>query len=187
MGDTASRRLVIDVSVANTAGPPRADQPDPSRSCAAFLDAVRQSEHLLVMTQDIEREWDASDADFATRWRSTMVSIGRVHFSRAGADGELRAKIGRSVKGVSERQEMLKDAHLIEAAVDTDRRVVSCDETVRRLYRRVARMVDSLREIVWVNPTKTTDEKPILWLERGAPAEPCRKLGYRRPRRVRPH
>lgn len=185
MGGTASRRLVIDVSVANTAGPPREDQPDPSRSCAAFLDAVRQSDHLLVMTQDIEREWDASDADYATRWRSAMVSIGKVHFSRAVADSELRAKIKGSVRGASEQQGMLKDAHLIEAAVDTDRRVVSCDDTVRRLYRRVAQRVDDLREIVWVNPTKTVDEKPRDWLQDGAPAQPQRMLGYRPP--VTPH
>ena len=187
MGDTASKRLVIDVSVANTAGPPREDQPDPSRSCAAFLDAVRQSEHLLAITQDIEREWNASDADYATRWRSAMVSIGKVYFSGAAADGELRTKIRSSVKGTSEQQEMLKDAHLIEAAADTDRRVISCDETVRRLYRRVAPRVDDLREIIWVNPTTTADEKPILWLQDGAPAQPCRMLGFRLPRPVRPH
>ena len=130
------------------------------------------------MTQDIEREWDASDADYATRWRSAMVSIGKVYFSRAVADRELRAKIKSSVRGASEQQGMLKDAHLIEAAVDADRRVISCDDTVRRLYRRVAPKVDDLREIVWVNPTKIADEKPIPWLRGGAPAEPQRMLGY---------
>ena len=186
MGDTASKRLVIDVSVANTAGPPREDQPDPSRSCAEFLDAVRQSEHLLVMTQDIEREWDASDADYATRWRSAMVSIGKVYFSRAVVGSELRAKIRSSVKGTSEQQGMLKDAHLIEAAVDTDRRVISCDETARRLYRRVFKRVDDLREIVWVNPTIAADD-PIPWIQGGAPADPQRVLGYRPPRPVKLH
>ena len=129
------------------------------------------------MTQEIEREWDASNADFATRWRSAMVSIGRVYFSEAVADSEFRAKINGSVKGANERQEMLKDALLIEAAADTDRRVISCDDTVRRLYRRVAPRVDELREIVWVNPTKTADEEPIPWLESGAPAEAQRTLG----------
>ncbi len=187
MGDTASKRLVIDVSVANTAGPPREDQPDQSRGCAAFLDAVRQSEHLLVMTQDIEREWIASDADYATRWRSAMVSLGKVCFSGAAADSELRAKIGSSLRGTSEQREMLKDAHLIEAAIDTDRRVVSCDETVRRLYRRVAPRVDELREIVWVNPTKTADDEPIPWLQDGAPVQPYRMLGYRPPPHITPH
>ena len=91
------------------------------------------------------------------------------------------------MKGTSEQQEMLKDAHLIEAAVDTDRRVISCDETVRRLYRRVAPRVDDLREIIWVNPTKTADEEPISWLQDGAPTDPQRMLGYRPPQPVRPH
>ena len=91
------------------------------------------------------------------------------------------------MKGTSEQQGMLKDAHLIEAAVDADRRVISCDDTVRRLYRRVAPKVDDLREIVWVNPTKTAGEKPIPWLRGGAPAEPRRMLGYRPPRPVTPH
>ena len=44
------------------------------------------------MTQDIEREWDASDADYATRWRSAMVSIGKVYFSRAVADSRAASK-----------------------------------------------------------------------------------------------
>ena len=185
MDNTASKRLVIDVSVANTAGLPRQNQPDASLNCAAFLDAIQQSNHLLVMTQDVEREWDTSWKDYATRWRSAMVSAERVCFSRAVVDGELRAKIRSSVRGTSEQQEMLKDVHLIEAAVDTDRRVISCDDTARRLYRRVAPRVDDLREIVWVNPTKTADEKPIPWLQDGAPAEPQRMLGYRPP--VTPH
>ena len=129
------------------------------------------------MTQDIEREWDASNADYATRWRSAMVSIGKVYFSRAVADDQLQARIRSSVKGASEQREMLKDVHLIEAAADTDRRVISCDETARRLYRRVVPRVDDLREVVWVNPAKT-EETPVPWLERGAPAEPARLLGY---------
>ena len=72
---------------------------------------------------------------------------------------------------------MYRDACLIEAALATDRTVASLDEQVRALFRQAADQVGELRAIVWVNPEREEDD-PILWLERGAPVEPDRMLGY---------
>jgi hypothetical protein len=41
----------------------------------------------------------------------------------------------------------------------------------------VAVQVDELKEIVWVNPPKIEEEKPIEWLENGAKPEKERMLG----------
>jgi hypothetical protein len=41
----------------------------------------------------------------------------------------------------------------------------------------VAVQVDELKEIVWVNPAKIEEEKPIEWLEKGAEAQSDRLLG----------
>jgi len=67
---------------------------------------------------------------------------------------------------------------LIEAAIATDRIVISLDDnTARRFFGRVAVQVDELKEIVWVNPAKIEEEKPIEWLEKGAEAQSDRLLG----------
>ena len=72
---------------------------------------------------------------------------------------------------------MYKDACLIEAALATDRTVASLDESVRALFRQATDQVGELRAIVWVNPEREEDD-PILWLKRGAPADPNLMLGY---------
>ncbi len=73
---------------------------------------------------------------------------------------------------------MRKDYRLIEAAIVTDRIVISLDETVRILFAAVVRSVGKLRNIVWVNPSRT-EEEFILWLENGAKPEKRRLLGFR--------
>ncbi len=70
---------------------------------------------------------------------------------------------------------MLKDAHLIEAALATDSRIASLDETVRGHFSRLAASFAPLRRIMWVNPV-TEGEKAVEWLEAGAKAERARRL-----------
>ncbi len=70
---------------------------------------------------------------------------------------------------------MLKDLHLIDAAMATDRSIVSLDDTVRKLFADLSDMVGELRNIVWVNPAEE-NERPVEWLLDGAPAEEERLL-----------
>ncbi len=66
---------------------------------------------------------------------------------------------------------------LIEAALAADRIVASNDDTVRHLFSSASQKVAALRQVMWVNPT-TEEEKPIEWLEGGAPDEAERHLGF---------
>jgi hypothetical protein len=74
----------------------------------------------------------------------------------------------------------LKDAHLIEAALMSDLRVVSLDETVRAIFRKAAPRVATLRPVHWANPTKD-HEHVSEWLEEGAKDEEARQLGFEDP------
>jgi hypothetical protein len=71
---------------------------------------------------------------------------------------------------------MLKDIHLIEAALLTDKFVISMDETVRHCFREIAQTVSILKPITWVNPY-IDEENSIIWLKNGAIAEKERQLG----------
>ncbi len=92
------------------------------------------------------------------------------------ADETLRKQLERTAASEKQKDEMLKDAHLIEAARATGMRVVSLDH-VREHFRRVADSVPRLREVCWVNPDNL-DENPLEWLQAGARADSFRKLGH---------
>jgi hypothetical protein len=65
---------------------------------------------------------------------------------------------------------MEKDLHLVEAARATDNRIVSLDDAARRYFCATSAIAGELRQILWVNPAMET-ERPIQWLEEGAPNE----------------
>ncbi len=65
---------------------------------------------------------------------------------------------------------------LIQAALETDKTIISLDETVRGLFALAAKHVGEIQGIIWVNPERTTEEQPISWLRNGAPAEAHRQL-----------
>jgi hypothetical protein len=94
----------------------------------------------------------------------------------APADDELRSKVEQATSDEKKRAAMLKDTHLIEAALQTDKIVISMDETVRQCFHEAAQTIGTMRQIVWVNPCKG-DETPIEWLKGGAVLEKERKLG----------
>lgn len=92
------------------------------------------------------------------------------------SNNKLRKKMERTAVNNRDREAILKDAHLIEAAIATDSIVISLDETARRLFVEATKTVDALRGIVWVNP-ENSDEGSIVWLEKGAKVENKRRLG----------
>jgi hypothetical protein len=139
--------------------------------------AIRKICHRVILTPGIRSEWDKHQSRFASDWRVSMVRIRKIDVSSIDADDELRRRIGEVAPDESIARIMLKDAHLIEAAVAADRIVVSLDDAVRRHFARASAGLDSLREIVWVNPNSTA-EGPIQWLEDGAKDDSWRKLGY---------
>jgi hypothetical protein len=72
---------------------------------------------------------------------------------------------------------MLKDMHLIEAAIEADKIVISMDEIVRTHFQEIADMIGIIKQIAWVNPCEP-QEKAIEWLQDGAELERKRLLGY---------
>jgi hypothetical protein len=77
-----------------------------------------------------------------------------------------------------ERAAMVKDILLLEAALATDRRIVSLDEkTARRYFKEAAQKIEKLQQLIWVNPNKP-EEDAIVWLQNVVPTEEKRMLGY---------
>lgn len=166
------RRLVIDADVVRSAG--ESEKPT-SSACRKFLAAVLNVGHHVVMTHAIKKEWRCHMSNYSRKWQTRMWGRRRVVSIEGERDEQLRARIDGVVMQ-DQKMVVAKDTHLIEAAVATDQRVTSRDKGARRAFGDAADVVRELRQVVWVNPTKKK-EKPIDWLQNGAPDEAWRRLG----------
>lgn len=75
------------------------------------------------------------------------------------------------------RKALMKDKHLLEAALVSDQRIASCDENAREPAKQLAESCPPVRDILWINPANH-NETPLPWLQLGAPLEPQRLLGH---------
>lgn len=172
----ASRRLVVDACVARACGGPDATFPT-SKHCRDFLMVMLGAGHSVVMTADVLDEWKRHRSAFARRWRLQMVARKRGHMLDVPPDTRLREQVAGTADNDAQREAMLKDCHLLEAALASDRCVVCLDDRVRGLFHNAAGHAGVLRRVVWVNPG-SDDEEPILWLQEGAKPEKHRFLGF---------
>ncbi|MGM3308984.1 hypothetical protein ACSQ6I_23890 [Anabaena sp. WFMT] len=173
-----SKRLVIDASVARSAGDEGATYPK-SVHCRQFLLAVLDICHQVVMTPAIKEEWDKHQSKFALTWRRQMVAKKKCHYLKVSINDSLWTQVESMAANVSNKRiaEMTKDLCLIEAALATEKIVISLDDnTARKFFSEAAVKIDELKDIIWVNPDKIEAEQPIEWLRNGAEAESDRLL-----------
>jgi len=91
-------------------------------------------------------------------------------------DEELRERILQTTGGEPDRGELEKDLHLLEAAMASDRVIVSLDGTARELLAAAAQQVGEIGQVMWVSPENDV-AAVIAWLQRDAPAEAIYMLG----------
>jgi DNA-binding transcriptional regulator PaaX len=63
-----------------------------------------------------------------------------------------------------EREALLKDYHLVRAAMTFDKIVISLDDTTEEILRKIVVHVTFLGQLMWVNPTRSFDSVKS-WLE----------------------
>lgn len=91
-------------------------------------------------------------------------------------EDSFRARLLQLAPSEPIRAAMEKDAHLIEAAIQHDRIVLSRDEAMRQILRQVAAEIREVAQILWANPA-LEDDGVLDWLEGGARVEAARRLG----------
>ena len=171
------KRLVVDSDIVHAASDrPGARRPAPR--CRDFLEEIRALGHAVVITRAIQSEWRTHLRSYARDWFDLMERRRLIVRTLVREDEDLRAALSTMAANDGERAAMLKDCHLLEAALATDRIIASLERVARGRFRRAAPLVREIREIVWVDPERE-EEAAIIWLRRGAPAEKHRMLGYR--------
>jgi hypothetical protein len=170
-----SSRLVIDTSIARSAG---TSEDVTSQQCRQFMESVRDKQHQIVVNTVIYAEWKRHQSKFSADWLKKMFSSRQVVKVANAEDKELRTKIAQSALSEKQREAVLKDTFLLEAALLADKIVASRDETVRNLFIELTTNIGMIRMIVWVNPT-IASEGCIDWLKDGCKADKVRQLGYK--------
>jgi hypothetical protein len=161
-----SKLLVIDTDIARASGGEDAVYPT-SKHCRDLLKAVLEICHHVVMSPSIYSEWKRHESRFARTWRVSMVARRKVRPIADEIDDTIRNRILISIEGDKNRRALEKDAHLIEAALSTDKIILSLDNTAKRLFEIASKDVQEIRDVIWVNPDLNIEET-ILWLSGGA-------------------
>jgi hypothetical protein len=170
--------LVIDASVALAAG--ETNHPT-SMACRDFLAEVFRICHRAVMTIALKKEWEKHASMFSTHWRAAMVSRGKMYDCEPQFHESLEKSVRELAPNPTQEREMLKDIHLLDAALVHDKIVASLDGKARKLFADLASSVPEIHGIAWVDPT-IPEEKPLNWLRSGARNEAFRRLGSRKRR-----
>jgi len=174
MAKVRPRRLVIDVSITHAAGDRESDR---SRQCSAFLDAVLVCNHPIVVCQPWLDEWQQHRTRYARTWLRKMYARRLVVKVIVSGDPDLKSQIERTSPSENVATQLIKDLHLIEAALISDKRVASLDDEARTYFSQAAQSIRILCTICWINPERP-NEHPIEWLRAGAKDEQHRMLGY---------
>ena len=177
MGRKDTTRLVIDTDVAHGAGNEDCVHPTGQR-CRDFLIAVLKNDLRLIMTPEIWEEWGKHESNFARKWRRWMIGRKQYFYIKPTSDQALLDRLESDGVTKNQMAAMNKDWPFVEAALETDRTVASKESIARELFTKACGRVAELRTIVWVNPDQP-EEEPIARLERGAPPDEHRKLGWK--------
>jgi hypothetical protein len=152
----------VDASVASAAG--QTLHPSSFRS-REFLVEVLKISHRIVMTAALGGEWDKHQSLFALRWRAEMRSQAKIVDMVDVENAGVRSQVAMSPA-------VMKDLHLVEASLATDRVVVSLDDRARAELR-----VEATRDVTWVNAVADGGHA-IYWLRAGANPVERWKLGH---------
>lgn len=129
------------------------------------------------MTPAILAEWNQHQSGFARKWRRSMVARKKLIPLNVEERQDLRQQVELANITQGQKEAMLKDCHLIEAAINTDRRIISLDDAARKLFVGLSGSVADIQDVLWVNPVSDS-EQVITWLE-GAPNEAKWKLAHK--------
>ena len=176
-----SKLLVVDASVMRAAGGEGATDPAPAHARDA-LKTILAICHRVCLCSELREEWKRHRSGFAQLWWRQMYARRKVVTCDPPSCADILDDI-RSSPAItpSEIGAVEKDIHLIAAALATDQTVLSWDNQVSAIIRKVCaddRTVTSKRvaNVLWINPVA---ERNLLhaWLSETGPALPHWRLG----------
>ena len=157
--------LVIDADIMRSAG--ESEHPHSSNS-RRLLETIRDAGHRMVQCAPLTAEHKKHQSAFASTWRASMVSRKRWVQWVYQEDRKLREVLVAALPlaASAQRDAVLKDAHLLEAASATDGRILSKDAKARNLFQRACPTLGIHKTILWGDLTGSPEEV-IAWVQTG--------------------
>lgn len=167
MAKKTSRRLVVDASVAQSAGSDFATHTT-STDCRAVLRVALSVCHTAVFSSEITSEWDKHQSVYAREWRVLMESRRKVvKTEKSSWQTRIHAAIHSTLLNQKDIAAALKDAHLVDAALQADGLIISSDDVAKSLFVHVSENMREIGHLIWLNPN--CDKYDVLeWLKSGA-------------------
>jgi len=159
-----SRRLVVDTNVARSAGE---SQHPVSDACRQVMETMFNEQHQVVLSATQFMEWQKHQSGYSKRWLVRMKAKKLWCVLSPEPDSGLAARAKEIPCAEEVRQEILKDLHLLENALATDRVVLSMETNVFRLFATYKKALKVPRAVAWVNPTDDA-AACMAWLLAGA-------------------
>lgn len=158
--------FVIDADILRSAG--ETEHPH-SSNAKRLLETIREKRHRMVRCVPLNEEHKKHRSRFSSLWMSAMISK-RLHVVwEYVEDSDLRKVILNPFPedASKKRTAVLKDAHLLEAAAKTGKRILSKDKTAKNLFQASCGQLGKYGEILWGDMTTSPDEI-ICWVADGA-------------------
>ena len=171
----ASVCLVIDASIARAAGGFDSKHPT-GMMCRDVLTRVLGICHRMAFGERIKEEWYRHRSAFSGTWLVKMMTMNKLVLADDEPIPAHMDTIQQFAADPGLVAVMAKDAHLLAAAIGTDRRILSLDDKIRQHFGGKLRDHEEVGAIVWVNPS-VPEEDAVEWLNQGAPMEASRTLG----------
>lgn len=164
------KTLVIDANVARAAGGDEATFPV-SKHTRDTLMAIQTFGHKVAMDETGMSEWKKHSSYPARLWLLSMIQNRKVlAISRRHTDAIAEAISSNGALHDGEKNLLRKDIHLIDAAFQHDRVVVSLDGRFFACLPKATIVRTYCAFIIWVNP-KHLDEAMTEWLRRASLAD----------------
>jgi len=157
--------IVIDADIMRSAG--KTEHPH-SSNARKVLEAIRDAGHRMVQCAPLKVEHDIHHSRYSSLWRTNMISRKQWIRWEYTQDAELRVTLIAALpeEATGQQKAVLKDAHLLEAAAATGKRIVSRDSTARNLFRCACPNLGHHRNIQWGDLT-SVPANVIQWVKDG--------------------
>lgn len=146
--------------------------------CKDVLDAIQiDATYFVVFMNKLYDEWKKNRSRYGLAWLFNMENRNRiVRLKEIGKHESLEQRIINCFPKNS-HEKIKKDFHLIEAALETDRKIISLDAKARVKFAEASDTDARLGKIIWTNPSNE-DHDSLKWLREGANDEDRLTLGF---------
>ncbi|AIU77430.1 MULTISPECIES: hypothetical protein [Bacillus] len=161
--------FIIDACVITSASP----KTPVSKRVATFLEMFLETKNKIGMTKTLKEEWLRHPSPYTAKVYGLLKNQRRIiKISDHETVEDLRIKI-QNIKDKQRVEAILKDIHLLEAAIVTDKFIISLDNKARNNFNHFYDCISDIPDVCWVNPSVET-EFALEWLLCKEKYEPTR-------------